>query len=112
MSKSYEKILSVVSLIPSSCVASYGQIADLSGMPNCSRLVSKALKSSKNKSLPWHRVVNSQGKIAFKASDPNFRLQLSLLREEGIEIKNNNKVNLEKHRWQPSLETMLFELSF
>lgn len=111
MSESYKKILSVVSLIPTSCVASYGQIADLAGMPNCSRLVSKALKSSNNKSLPWYRVVNSQGKIAFKPGDPKFFLQKNLLEEEGIEFKGT-KINLDKHRWQPSLDTLLYKLNF
>ncbi len=111
MSESYKKILSVVSLIPASYVASYGQIADLAGMPNCSRMVSKALKSSNNKSLPWHRVVNSQGKIAFKPGDPLFVLQLNLLQEEGVEFKGK-KINLDKHRWQPSLDTLLYKLNY
>lgn len=111
MNKSYQKILSVVSLIPPSYVASYGQIADLAGLPNRARMVSKALKSSENEGIPWHRVVNSQGKISIAPCDPNFRLQLSLLREEGVELKGS-RVNLTKHRWQPSLDTLLFELSF
>lgn len=111
MNKSYQKILSVVSLIPPSYVASYGQIADLAGLPNRSRMVSKALKANRDESIPWHRVVNSQGKISIAPSEPSYRLQLSLLREEGVELKGS-KVNLTKHHWQPSLDTLLFELSF
>lgn len=111
MNKSYQKILSVVSLIPPSCVASYGQVADLAGLPRGARMVSKALKANRDNSVPWHRVVNSQGKISIPAGEPSHRLQLSLLREEGIELKGS-KVNLTKHRWQPSLDTLLFELSF
>lgn len=100
-----------MSLIPPSYVASYGQIADLAGLPNRARMVSKALKSSENEGIPWHRVVNTQGNISIAPCDPNFRLQLSLLREEGVELKGS-RVNLTKHRWQPSLDTLLFELSF
>ncbi|MGB1296665.1 MAG: MGMT family protein [Psychrobium sp.] len=111
MNESYRKILSVVSLIPPSYVASYGQVADLAGLPRGARMVSKALKANRDNSVPWHRVVNSQGKISIPAGEPSHRLQLSLLREEGVELKGS-KVNLAKHLWQPSLDTLLFELSF
>ncbi|MGB0833929.1 MAG: MGMT family protein [Psychrobium sp.] len=111
MNESYQKILSVVSLIPPSYVASYGQVADLAGLPRGARMVSKALKANRDNSVPWHRVVNSQGKISIPAGEPSHRLQLSLLREEGVELKGS-KVNLAKHQWQPSLDTLLFELSF
>ncbi|MCG7531024.1 MGMT family protein [Psychrobium sp. MM17-31] len=111
MNKSYRKILSVVSLIPPSYVASYGQVADLAGLPRGARMVSKALKANRDNSVPWHRVVNSQGKISIPVGEPSHRLQLSLLREEGVELKGS-KVNLAKHQWQPSLDTLLFELSF
>ena len=111
MNESYRKILSVVSLIPPSYVASYGQVADLAGLPRGARMVSKALKANRDNSVPWHRVVNSQGKVSIPAGDPSHRLQLSLLREEGVELKGS-KVNLAKHHWQPSLDTLLFELSF
>lgn len=111
MNESYRKILSVVSLIPPSYVASYGQVADLAGLPRGARMVSKALKANRDNSVPWHRVVNSQGKISIPVAESSHRLQLSLLREEGVELKGS-KVNLAKHQWQPSLDTLLFELSF
>lgn len=111
MENNSQRILSVVRLIPSSMVASYGQVADLAGLPKRARLVSKVLKSTNEKDIPWHRVVNSQGKISIPASSPSHRLQLSLLRDEGIEIKGI-RVNMKKHRWQPSIDTLLFKLSY
>ncbi|NRA60882.1 MAG: MGMT family protein [Psychrobium sp.] len=107
----HQRILAVVKLIPPGYVASYGQVADLAGLPKRARLVSKALKSTRDSLIPWHRVVNSQGKISIPTQEPAHRLQLSLLRGEGIEM-TGVKVNLAKHHWQPSLETLLFELQF
>jgi len=92
-------------------VASYGQVADLAGLPRRARLVSKVLKTSNDSEIPWHRVVNSQGKVSIPGGLPTHRLQLSLLREEGVELRGT-MVNMKKHRWQPSLDTLLFQLSY
>lgn len=111
MNPNYVRILAVVKLIPPGKVASYGQIADLAGLPKRARLVSKALQQTNGAKIPWHRVLNSQGRISIPAGDPAHQLQLSLLRGDGIEV-NGVRVNLDKYRWQPSLDTLLFELSF
>lgn len=59
-----EQILAVVALIPYGKVASYGQVARMAGLPKHARLVGKVLGNIENRStLPWYRVVNSQGKI-------------------------------------------------
>jgi len=94
-----------------SMVASYGQVADLAGLPRHARLVSKVLKSTNEKDIPWHRVVNSQGKISIPKSLPSHQLQRQLLQDEGVNIKGIS-VNMAIHRWQPSLDTLLFELSY
>ena len=111
MNQSYQRIWAVVKLIPLGKVASYGQVADLAGLPKRARLVSKALKSTNDSAIPWHRVLNSQGRISIPLQESAHRLQLSLLRGEGVEL-TGVKVNLIKHRWQPSLDTLLFELSY
>ena len=111
MENNSQRILSVVRLIPVSMVASYGQVADLAGLPKRARLVSKVLKSTNDQSIPWHRVVNSQGKVSIPKSLPAHQLQLGLLRDEGVEIKGIS-VNMKKHRWQPSIDTLLFQLSY
>jgi len=59
-------IYTVIAGIPIGKVASYGQVAALAGYPQNSRLVGRLLKVMPNDSvIPWHRVVNSQGKISF-----------------------------------------------
>ena len=111
MPPNYDRILTVVKLIPAGKVASYGQIADLAGLPRRARLVSKALKSTLEPDIPWHRVLNSQGKVSIPDSDPGHRLQISLLRSDGV-VVSGSKVDLNKYNWQPSLNTLLHELSF
>ncbi len=69
-----------VQQIPQGKVACYGQIADLAGLPGKARLVGKALskvpKSGwKEKIVPWHRVINSQGKISFPVENHLFNKQ-------------------------------------
>ena len=61
----HRQILEVIALIPYGKVATYGQIAKLAGIPKHARLVGYVLKHlDKESSIPWHRVINSQGKIS------------------------------------------------
>ncbi len=101
----YELIYSTVRNIPFGKVASYGQIADISGLYGKARLVGYALfRVDLKDDIPWHRVVNSQGEISysFQRQGGDY-LQKVLLEEEGIEFKNNGKIDLGKYRWQPDL---------
>ncbi len=101
----YELIYSTVRNIPFGKVATYGQIADISGLYGKARLVGYALfRVDMKDDIPWHRVVNSQGEISysFQRQGGDY-LQKVLLEEEGIEFKNNGKIDLGKYRWQPNL---------
>lgn len=83
--------------IPCSKIATYGQIADLSGLPGRARLVGSLLsKLPRETKLPWHRVINSQGRI----SHPNPEKQRKLLEEEGVFLVNG-KINLKYFQWIP-----------
>lgn len=95
-----EIIWQVVALIPVGKVATYGQIAKLCGYPSHARYVGTTLKQLPNDSeLPWHRVINAKGEIAFPVGSVAFQRQKSLLKKEGIEFAGN-KVNLSKYRWE------------
>lgn len=62
---SYAQIHQVVSRIPRGCVATYGQIAKLVGIPNGARAIGYALSALDASSpVPWHRVVNATGEIS------------------------------------------------
>ena len=96
-----ERIWQVISLIPHGKVASYGQVAALAGLPRRARLVGRVLSNLPATSkLPWHRVVNAQGRIAFPSRSPDYRRQRSRLREEGIILKNG-RIPLKTYQWRP-----------
>ena len=78
---SYDKIWKVVSQIPYGRVATYGQIAKLAGLEGQARLAGYAMHAVKpDKKLPWHRVINSQGRISLIG--PSAKRQRSLLEKK------------------------------
>ena len=83
--------------IPQGKVATYGQVAALAGFPQNARLVGRILSRLPNGTrLPWHRVVNSAGKI----SNPNPDRQLDRLKKEGV-TPINGRISLKLYRWVP-----------
>jgi len=108
------KIWQAVQAIPLGKVACYGQIADLAGLPGRARLVGKALGSVpkhgwRGHAVPWHRVINSQGKISFAPETDNFRQQRNLLQDEQV-VVIGGKIKLKDFQWQPDLAELLFLL--
>ncbi len=96
-----EKAKKIIKKIPKGKVATYGQIAILAGNPKAARQVSWVLNScSKKDNLPWHRVINSMGKISLKEGS-GYELQKALLEDEGIEFKINKQIDLKKYLWNP-----------
>jgi len=95
--KTRELVWQIVHAIPSGKVATYGQVASLAGMPQQSRLVGRILsRLPRGTKLPWHRVINSQGKI----SNPNPDRQTERLEKEGVTLING-RVSLKNYRWEP-----------
>jgi len=92
----YQKIYQTVSKIPKGKVASYKRVAELTGLAGHARMVGYALhKLPEGSDVPWHRVINSQGRISYsvsKYSEDN--LQKLLLLEEGIIFSKNNTVDM------------------
>ena len=97
-----QEIYQVVRMVPAGKVATYGQIAALIGKPRHSRHVGHALNALDGESdLPWHRVVNSQGKISQRTADNSSEnLQRQRLEQEGITFKNE-RLSLKQYQWQP-----------
>lgn len=107
-----QRIWQVTKLIPEGCVASYGQVADLAGLPGRARLTSKALSAApRDLRLPWHRILRASGHIAFPKGHENASRQHCLLTEEGVIVKSM-RVDLRIFGWQPDLNTLLYELDF
>lgn len=97
-------IYKIVKKIPRGCVATYGQIAALAGMPRAARLVGYALRATPdNVTIPWHRVVNAQGRVSMRLKDwqsGGDDLQKILLAAEGVEFNDTGKLDLKRYRWQ------------
>ncbi len=95
--KTRQQVWQIVDAIPRGRVCTYGQVANLAGMPQQSRLVGRILaRLPKGTRLPWHRVINSQGKI----SNPDPGRQKERLEKEGI-VFVNGRINLKIYRWVP-----------
>lgn len=92
----------IIQLIPKGKVATYGQIAKLAGLPKHARHVGFALKNmDENSVVPWHRVINSQGKISLSKEDGfGQNIQIAKLQSEGVVVLNG-KVNLKLFQWHP-----------
>ncbi|MGB5490611.1 MAG: methylated-DNA--[protein]-cysteine S-methyltransferase [Woeseiaceae bacterium] len=97
--------------IPRGRVASYGQIAEIAGIPRGARQVAYALRHvPKDMELPWHRIITASGKSAFDPNSRHFRMQCDRLTEEGVTVRNG-KVNMQDFRWQPDLDELLWKPS-
>ena len=93
----------MVNRIPQGKVATYGQIAKLIGYPKHSRYIGRALSQLENNSkVPWHRVVNSKGKISPRGFDGCDDYQQILLEEEGIEFNSTGYISLSRFQWEPN----------
>ena len=107
-----ERIQAVTRQIPAGHVAAYGQVADLAGLPGRARMVGRALGQDDDRhNLPWHRVLCSDGRIAFPRDSRHFQMQRERLLSEGV-IVENGRVSMSKYRWQPSLAELAFGLEY
>jgi len=93
----------VVAQIPAGQLATYGQIADLIGAYGCARQVGWALRRLALPSeVPWHRVVNAQGRISMSVSrEGSDWMQRELLLAEGIPVDEQGRLPLAQYCWLP-----------
>lgn len=99
----HEIIWQVVANIPEGKVATYGQIAKIAGYTSYARFVGATLRNlPKNTELPWHRVINAQGRISFPYGSEAYKRQQSLLESEGI-VFVNSKISLREYAWDNSV---------
>ena len=89
------EILSVTGEIPPGKVATYGQIARLIGREKNARLVGRTRAMAAHYgNYPCHRVVNHAGRLA-----PGWPEQAALLEREGVPMKDERHVDLNRCRW-------------
>jgi methylated-DNA-protein-cysteine methyltransferase related protein len=99
---SYQRIYAVVRRIPKGRVATYGQVAELAGIPGHARQVGYALHAlSEGTTIPWHRVVNAKGEISVRSLPGAELIQRQLLAREGVLLNARGRVALARTRWAP-----------
>ena len=99
----FEKIYAVVRKIPKGKVATYGQVAAVAGNPRWSQVVGYALHTNPNpEHIPCYRVVNRFGRLSDAFAFGGINTQADLLRADGIEVSEDNIVDLKKYLWQPN----------
>ncbi|QIK81344.1 methylated-DNA--protein-cysteine methyltransferase [Lysobacter sp. HDW10] len=100
------KVWKVIRAIPAGTVLGYGEVGRLAGFPKRARWVAKLLASKTPAGLPWHRVLRSDGKIAFAEGSSGYERQLAALKKEGVEVRNGRVlkkrvVTEDEHLWGP-----------
>ena len=92
-----ERIWQVVADIPPGTVATYGQVAEMAGLPGGARRVGRCLSRLPSETqLPWHRVVNAAGGISLPGTAGNRQRQRLL--DEGVAFEGD-RVALDRSRW-------------
>jgi methylated-DNA-protein-cysteine methyltransferase-like protein len=96
-------IYAVVRAIPRGKVATYGQVAELAGIPSGHRIAARAMRSCPE-ALPWQRVVGKKdarrGQIIIEDPD-HAGLQRALIEAEGVEFDANGFIPLARSGWHP-----------
>jgi methylated-DNA-protein-cysteine methyltransferase related protein len=101
-----DRILASVRAVPRGQVAGYGEIARRAGLPGRARMVARALSLNSDPKLPWHRVLRSDGRIAFPPGTEGFLEQGRRLRGEGVVVTNGRvrmprrALDLDAEVWQ------------
>lgn len=104
MNKSiYERIWNLVRMIPYGNVSTYGQIAAIDGKitPRQAGYALAAIPHGLD--IPWHRVVNSQGRISRRADGKESEEQRLLLENEGIKFSTSGSIDLDIFLWDINL---------
>jgi methylated-DNA-protein-cysteine methyltransferase related protein len=94
----FRRVYDVVRRIPRGRITSYGAIARALGVPRGARTVGWALGACPD-GVPWHRVVNAQGKISWRPTG-GYVLQRRLLRSEGVRFNRAGRIDFDEFGWK------------
>lgn len=103
-----QAVWQVVQGIPRGHVLTYGEVARLAGRRGAARRVSQAMRRApKGTNLPWHRVINAQGKISFPEDSTGFQKQKKLLQSEGVFFLDG-RIDLDRFGYRGALDHLLW----
>ena len=99
----------IVQKVPRGRVSTYGQIAAMIPPPVGveppqyerirARWVGRAMRHAPN-GVPWHRIINSQGRISLPAGSRPGSIQRIRLEAEGITFDRRGAVDLKRFQWE------------
>jgi methylated-DNA-protein-cysteine methyltransferase-like protein len=96
----YDRVYAVVRRVPHGRVATYGQVARLAGLVNGARQAGYALHALRpHTTVPWHRVVNAEGRISLGDLAGSVTQRL-LLEREGVRFGLAGRVDLSRFQWK------------
>lgn len=100
-----EAIYLALMTIPAGKVVTYGELAKLAGLPGAARLAGTLMSGlNENTSLPWHRVINAQGRISLPEHSAGRKIQQERLEAEGV-IFEKGKINLRIYSYNAGEDT-------
>jgi len=94
----HDRVAAVVCRIPAGRVATYGDVATVLGSPRVARHVGWALAAMVRPDVPWHRVINAQGRISARGEVGRVEVQEARLVAEGIVFDGQGRVDLRRFR--------------
>lgn len=93
------RVLEQVAAIPAGRVMTYGEVALCAGRPGTARRVGGVLfglSRAEAEVVPWHRVVNAQGRLStYKVGSGE--LQRALLEAEGVVFTPSGRLELKRY---------------
>ncbi len=95
----HQRVYDVVRSVPAGSVTTYGDVAAALGSPRVARHVGWALAALRDGDVPWHRVINSKGRISLRGATGRGELQRARLEAEGVEFSPTGRVDLRRFRW-------------
>ncbi len=95
-----ERVFEIVRRIPPGRVMTYGQLAEILGEGYTPRTVGFVMHSA-DETVPWQRVINSQGACSTGRVVVPPDLQQRMLVSEGVVFNEKGRCDLARYRWTP-----------
>lgn len=98
-----ERVFELVLRIPAGKVMSYGLAARVLGAGYDARAIGNVMHATPDdgRNIPWHRVINAQGKCSTAGLTTPPDLQQRLLEAEGIVFDDKDRCEIDRYLWRP-----------